>query len=212
VVHLVALATCALAWLAPATSTAVAQQGEARGRRSWNFNADRAGAIAAGFRSLVGRWEVADDGGNHVLEQRAESERRAYNLTLIDDTSYGDLDLSVRVKAGTGEVDQGGGIVWRARDQDNYYVARYNPLEDNYRAYKVENGRRTQLDHADAPGDRQWHTLRITMKGREMIGYLDGKKVLVVEDSTFRDAGKIGLWSKADARSSFDDLTVSDLP
>jgi hypothetical protein len=181
----------------------------AAGMKAWDFESDEPGKIARGFSNEAGRWEVAREGNNRVLAQRAVSERRSFNLTLVESTSYQDVDLSVRVKAQTGEVDQGGGLVWRARDKDNYYVARYNPLEDNYRVYKVENGKRTQLDHADAPGDRQWHTLRITMTGRDITGYLDGKKLLVAEDSTFPDAGRIGLWSKADAQSYFDDLTVS---
>jgi hypothetical protein len=115
----------------------------------------------------------------------------------------------VRLKAVAGETDRGGGLVWRAKDKNNYYIARYNPLEPNFRVYKVEDGKRTQLDHAEAPGDTEWHTLRITMNGREIFGYLDGKNLLEAEDSTFVDVGKIGLWSKSDARSYFDDLTVS---
>lgn len=179
-------------------------------KKAWDFEADAPGMIARGFTNEVGRWEVAEDVGNHVLAQRAENEDRVFNVTLVDGTNYKDLDLSVRVKALAGKNDQGGGLVWRARDRDNYYIARYNPLEDNLRLYKVENGRRTQLDHADVPGDRGWHTLRITMSGREILGYLDGKRVLVAEDSTFPDAGKIGLWSKSDAQSYFDDLTVAE--
>ncbi len=142
--------------------------------------------------------------------ERAENENRVFNVALVEGTNYKDLDLSVRLKAIAGKNDQGGGLVWRAKDTHNYYIARYNPLEDNLRVYKVENGKRTQLDHADVPGNREWHTLRITMSGREILGNLDGKKFLVAEDSTFPDAGKIGLWSKSDAQSYFDDLTVSE--
>lgn len=190
--------------IAPASWAAVVAGG-----KTWTFESARIGSAPEGFTQEVGRWEVVQDGANHVLAQMAESARRAYNLTLIDGTSYQDVDLSVRVKANTGAIDQGGGLVWRAKDKDNYYTARYNPLEDNFRVYKVENGRRTQLDHADAKGDREWHTLRITMNGREILGYLDGRKLLVAEDSTFPDAGKIGLWSKADACSFFDDLAIA---
>jgi hypothetical protein len=179
---------------------------------AWDFESDAAGGPARGFAVAVGRWEVAKDGENHVLAQLAASGRREYNLALAEGASYQHVDVSVRVKANAGEVDQGGGVVWRAKDKDNYYVARYNPLEDNFRAYKVEDGRRTQLDHADAPADRAWHTIRITMRGREITGWLDGKKLLVAEDSTFPDAGSIGLWSKADAQSYFDDLKAEALP
>jgi hypothetical protein len=180
--------------------------------RNWNFESDRIGSLPVGFTQVVGRWEVFADGDNRVLAQTAESERRAFNLTLIEDTRYQNLDVTVRVKASAGAVDQGGGLIWRAQDRNNYYVARYNPLEDNVRVYKVEGGRRTQLDHADAKGDREWHTLRITMTGREIVGYLDGRRLLVAEDSTFREAGKIGLWTKADARSVFDDLSAREIP
>lgn len=180
--------------------------------RSWDFESDATGAAPTGFTPEVGRWEVVAEGDNHVLAQTAASGPRAFNVTLVEGTSYKDLDLTVRLKAKTGEEDQGGGLVWRAQDRDNYYVARYNPLEDNLRVYKVEAGRRTQLDHADAKGDREWHTLRITMQGREIHGYLDGMRLLVAEDSTFSEAGKIGLWTKADARSGFDDLSVRETP
>ncbi len=165
--------------------------------------------MAEGFRHVEGRWVVTEDADNQVLAQRAESDDRTFNLTLVENTSHRDLELSVRLRAETGEIDQGGGFVWRAIDKDNYYIARYNPLEDNLRVYKVENGRRTQLDHADVPGDHKWHTLRITMNDREILGYFDDKRLLVAEDSTFREAGMIGLWTKADARSMFDDLKVT---
>ncbi len=177
--------------------------------RVWNFSSDEPGKPAAGFKTQVGTWEVAADGTNHVLAQKAENPDKTFNLALVEGTSYKDLDLSIRVKAIAGKNDQGGGFVWRAKDKDNYYIARYNPLEDNLRVYKVENGKRTQLDHAEVPGNHDWHTLRITMQGREILGYFDGKKVLVAEDSTFADAGQIGVWSKSDAQSEFDDLTVS---
>jgi hypothetical protein len=176
--------------------------------RSWDFEAEEVGKAPQGFHEEVGRWVVAQEGGNRVLAQRAENEDETFNLVLVEGTSYRDLDLSVRVKAGTGEIDQGGGFVWRARDKGNYYIARYNPLESSLRVYKVEDGERTQLDHADVPADHKWHTIRITMTGREALGYFDGKKVLVAEDRTFAEPGMVGLWSKADARSAFDDLKV----
>lgn len=177
----------------------------------WDFESDAVGKPAEGFTAEVGRWEVAQDGGNHVLAQLAENGNRVYNVALVDGTSYKDVDVSVRVKPGAGKLDQGGGLVWRAKDKDNYYIARFNPIEDNLRLYLVENGRRTQLDHADIVGDRDWHTLRITMTGRDITGWLDGKKLLIAEDSTFPDAGRIGVWSKSDAQSFFDDLKAGEV-
>ncbi len=178
-------------------------------RRCWDFESDQPGKIARGFSGQVGTWEVVPDGDNHVLAQKAKNDDDTFNVVLVDGTRYKDLDLSVRLKAVAGELDRGGGLVWRAKDKDNYYIARYNPLEDNFRVYKVEAGKRTQFQSAKVPGDTKWHTLRVTMSGTKITCYLDGKKLLEADDSTFPDAGKIGLWSKADAQSYFDDLNVA---
>jgi hypothetical protein len=179
-------------------------------RKVWDFEADEPGKIAKGFTSEVGRWEVVADGDNRVLAQKANNEDAVFNVALVEGTRYKDVDLSVRLRAVAGEVDQGGGLVWRARDKDNYYLARFNPLEDNFRVYKVEAGKRTQFASAKIPGDQKWHTLRVTMVGPRIACYLDGKKYLEAEDSTFPEAGKIGLWSKADAQSYFDDLAATE--
>ena len=162
----------------------------------------------ADSRPRSARWEVVRDGENQVLAQKASNPDETFNVALATDTHFKDLDISVRLKAVAGELDRGGGLVWRARDKDNYYIARYNPLEDNFRVYKVEKGQRTQFASAKVPGDTNWHTLRVTMAGRHITCYLDGKKHLEADDATFPDAGRIGLWSKADARSYFDDLVV----
>jgi hypothetical protein len=179
-------------------------------KKTWDFEQDELGKIAKGFTNEVGRWEVAQDGDNHVLFQKAKNEDATFNVALVDGTSYKDLDLSVKLKAVAGDVDRGGGVVWRAKDAKNYYIARYNPLEDNFRVYKVQDGKRTQFQSAKIPGDEKWHTLRVTMAGVKITCYLDGQKHLETEDSTFSDAGMIGLWSKADAQSYFDDLTASE--
>ncbi|MDR3638302.1 MAG: hypothetical protein P4L84_31150 [Isosphaeraceae bacterium] len=175
----------------------------------WDFEADEPGKIAKGFSAEVGTWVVAKDGGNQVLFQTAKNEDAVFNLALVRSIAYQDVDLTVRLKAIAGEVDRGGGLVWRAKDKHNYYICRYNPLEDNFRVYKVENGKRTQFASAKVPGDEAWHALRATMSGNKIACYLDDKKLLEVEDSTFPGPGMIGLWSKADAQSYFDDLSIS---
>lgn len=179
-------------------------------KKVWDFESDEPGKIARGFTGAGGTWEVARDTDNKVLFQKARNEDAVFNVALADETSYKDVDLSVRLRAVAGEVDQGGGVVWRAKDKSNYYIARFNPLEDNFRVYKVVAGKRTQFQSAKIPGDQQWHTLRVTMKGDKITCYLDGTKHLEAQDSTFPDAGKVGLWSKADAQSYFDDLTASE--
>lgn len=180
---------------------------------SWTFDTDKVGVTAMGFTAEVGEWKVVADetapSRPNVLAQMAKSASSTFNLTLISATTYQDTDLSVRMKAVAGEVDQGGGLVWRAKDAGNYYIVRYNPLEDNYRVYTVVNGRRAQLQSADVPHTDGWHILRVTMTGDHIECYYDGKKYLDVRDTTFKETGKIGLWTKADAQSHFDDITVS---
>ena len=183
------------------------------GKRSWDFDTDKAGTIAGGFTSEVGEWKIVADASApskaNVFAQLAKNERPVFNVALARETSYANVDITVKLRSIAGQIDQGGGVVWRARDAKNYYIARYNPLEENYRVYKIEEGRRTQLGTADIKRSEGWHTLRVTMTGEHIECYYDGKKYLDVNDSTFKDAGSIGLWTKADAQTHFDDLTVS---
>ncbi|MBF0495726.1 MAG: hypothetical protein HQK58_04000, partial [Deltaproteobacteria bacterium] len=131
-----------------------------------------------------------------------------FNLILIGGTSYKDIDLTVSMKAVAGAEDQGGGLVWRAKDGKNYYVARFNPLEDNYNLYKVKNGNRSQIGGVTIKSAPGWHALRVTMRGSRIEVYFDRKKVLDADDSTFTEPGGIGLWTKSDAQTHFDGLTV----
>jgi hypothetical protein len=160
-------------------------------------------------------WKIAEDKTapskrGLVLAQTAESPRGLFNLCVADQGRYRDVEVRVAFKAVRGKVDQGGGIVWRYQDADNYYVARMNPLESNYRVYKVVDGKRTQLDTKEdlkiAAG--QWHVLQIKQTGDHIECRLDGDKHLDVKDNTFTKAGKVGLWTKADAQTYFDDLRV----
>ncbi len=182
-------------------------------RESWNFDADNPGTIAKGFINNVGEWKIVADSTApslpNALAQLANSPESTFNITLVSDTHYKDLEVSVKMKALSGKGDQGGGLVWRAKDAKNYYVARYNPLENNYRVYKVEKGRRTQLKSAAIKRSEGWHTLMVTMKDDQIECYYDGTKYLDAKDFTFGSPGKIGLWTKADAQSHFDDLRVN---
>ncbi len=181
------------------------------GKQSWDFESDEPGTIAKGFTNEVGQWEVAKEGANKVLFQKAKSDDAIFNVALAEGTAYKDVELSGKLRAVAGDMDRGGGVVWRAKDKKNYYVCRYNPLEENFRVYKVVDGVRTMFKNAKTPGDDKWHFLRVTMVGPKITCYLDGQKLLEAEDETFKDAGAIGLWSKADAQSYFDDVTASDV-
>jgi hypothetical protein len=157
----------------------------------------------------VGKWKVVKAEGRRVLAQEARNPDKVFNVALIRRPHARDLDLSVKLKAIAGKDDQGGGLIWRAKDKNNYYIARYNPLEDNFRVYKVDRGKRTMFKNADIPHTPGWHTLRVTMRGTHIECFYDGKKYLECDDTTFPDTGMIGLWSKADAQSYFDDLSLT---
>jgi hypothetical protein len=135
-----------------------------------------------------------------------------FNLCVVEDSRSTDLEISVAFKAVQGKEDQGGGVVWRYKDADNYYICRMNPLEDNFRVYKVVAGKRMQLattkDDVKVPGN-EWHTVKAIMVGDRIECFLDGKKLLEAKDDTFKEAGKVGLWTKADAQTHFDQLTVT---
>jgi hypothetical protein len=179
-------------------------------KKTWTFEDDAPGAAPKGFSPAVGEWTVVSTDGGKVLAQSAKNANPVFNVVLVDDTKAKDVDISVKVKALAGEFDQGGGLVWRARDAKNYYIARFNHKEDNFRVYKVVDGVRSQpFQNADVKHHDGWTVVRVTMKGDHIECYIDGKKYLDVNDSTFSDAGKIGVWSKSDARSQFDDLTLS---
>ncbi len=164
-------------------------------------------------RGKLGRWEVRLDGDNKVLAQVSkENFGYHFNLAVWEKSSYQDLELTVKFKGVEGKEDRGGGPVWRYQNADNYYIARANPLENNFRVYKVVDGNRRQLASARLRvTSGEWHTIRILMQGNHIECYYDGKKYLDVKDDTFKQSGKIGLWTKADAVTYFDDLKVVTL-
>lgn len=180
--------------------------------KAWNFDSDQPNGTPEGFNVIVGEWKIVADSNApskpNVLAQLAKNSGSTFNLVLIGGTNNKNVDMSVKMKAISGKEDQGGGLVWRAQDSQNYYIARYNPLEDNYRVYKVDKGRRIQLQSADIKHSEGWHTLQVTMEGDHIQCYYDGQKHLDARDTTFQKAGAIGLWTKADAQSHFDDLTI----
>jgi 3-keto-disaccharide hydrolase len=187
----------------------------------WDFEDVKVGVLPRGWTAAKtgegegSDWKVVEDksapAGARVLAQLAAGPRPLFNLCVIDRTALKDLELSVAFKAVEGKVDQGGGVVWRYTDADNYYIARFNPLEDNYRLYKVVDGKRIQLatkERLEAPAGK-WHTLAIKMKGNSIECSLNGEKHLEAKDDTFNKPGQIGLWTKADAQTYFDKLEVS---
>jgi hypothetical protein len=144
-----------------------------------------------------------------------------FPVCVYDKFAAKDVDLSVKLKPISGDVDASGGIVWRYLDKGNYYVVRANALEDNVVLYKVEKGRRSDLKPKGAgrfaygketkvPA-RQWSTLRVVVQDKLFKIYFNGKELFEVEDGTFTAAGKVGFWTKADAVTEFDDLEAKSL-
>ena len=136
-----------------------------------------------------------------------------FNICWTDAITFRDGTIIVKVRADRGRIDQGGGPMWRVTDRNNYYVARLNPLEDNFRIYYVKRGRRVMIASADIHGIRagNWFTVRIDARGNHITGWVNGKKLLETTDDTFVNAGGVGVWTKADAASSFDDLEIKNL-
>lgn len=163
-------------------------------------------------------WKIVDDNGNKVLAQLySDNPNRHFNIIVNEEISLKDMTLTIRLKAVTGNHDQGGGFVWRFIDKDNYYVVRSNPLEDNVVLYKVENGKRSDLPLVDlgktygldVPSvGEAWHTLKLKVEGDLFTVYFEDKELFKVQDTTFPEAGKIGLWTKADAVTYFDDYEI----
>jgi len=186
-----------------------------------NFAADRIGAVPNGWTStLTGqgepKWTIDQDttapSKSNVVKQ---SGRATFPLLLRDDSSIEDGFVATMFKAVAGSQDRAAGLVWRARDANNYYVARANALEDNVVLYKTVRGVRSPLDIVGRKGGygveipvpaNQWLDLRIDFTGNRFAVRYRGKQLFEVEDRTFGDAGKVGLWTKADSVMLFDHI------
>ncbi len=166
-------------------------------------------------------WKILNDDGNKVLAQLSEDNPNYhFNEIVFDGFKVKNVELKVRMKGVKGGMDQGGGFVWRFIDADNYYVVRANPLEDNVVLYKVENGKRTDLPLIGKgrtygvdvePLGNGWNNLKLIVLDNLFTVYLNNKQIFQVRDETFANAGKIGLWTKADAVSYFDDFEIISL-
>lgn len=137
---------------------------------------------------------------------------RSFNLAINQSEKVKDLEIEVKLKALSGMIDQGGGPIWRVQDKNNYYITRWNPLETNLRLYYVKNGRRKQMQSVDITTDpNAWHTINVKAQEKKIVVSFDGKALIEAEDATFEKEGGIGLWTKADAATAFDDLKVIQL-
>ena len=178
-----------------------------------SFDRDAPGALPAGWRSgVTGRgspkWSVEADASApsrpNVLKQSGSD---TFPWCVRPDVSLENGYVEVRFKPLTGREDQAGGLVWRWKDGDNYYVARANALENNVSLYYTENGRRNTIKYVDAPvPGNVWHTLRVEFSGKKIRVILDGKLYIETDDSHIAGAGAVGVWTKADSVTLFDDF------
>ena len=197
-------------------------------RRVIDFESDKSGQAPAGFSFALtgsgrpGVWTVRRDDasperGNVLAQTDGDPTSYRFPMAVLDDTTSADLDMSVRFRPISGRVDQAAGLVWRYQDANNYYVVRANALEGNVVLYKVENGKRTDLPlkgtgrtygkKTDVPKNT-WSQLGVTVRGPLFTVSINGQGLYQVEDTTFAAAGKVGVWTKADSVTYFDDFTI----
>jgi hypothetical protein len=202
----------------------------------WRFNFDdeQVGGLPAGWRIDATKAGRGGDGAAHASWRimRADNapsppnvlavvepnhgENQTFNLCWTDAVRFLDGRILLRFTCVSGMVDQGGGPIWRVQDRDNYYICRANPLENNFRVYKVINGVRTQLGSAPvqmtADPHGGWHTIEVEHTGDRIVCTLDSTVRLEVTDSAIPNNGGVGVWSKADAAVHFDNLHIDATP
>jgi len=160
-------------------------------------------------RGPLATWALVEEkgpGGEACVALTQANHRSAgtYNLLWDTKSAFQNGQITVALKSTAGEEDQGGGILWRAQDKNNYYVARYNPLEKNLALYQVKDGQREKIASADyEKAADTWTTLTVGQQGDQILVTLDGQTLIRAEAGTFPDAGGIGLWTKADAATVF---------
>jgi hypothetical protein len=181
---------------------------------SATFDKDAVGQPPAGWTATKTgsgdpRWTIEKDdtapSGPNVLKQSGVA---TYPVCFKNDTSLKDGFVEVKFKPISGKEDQAGGVVWRLKDANNYYIARANALEDNVTIYDTLNGRRTERKRFGMKvASNMWHALRVDFQGSHFTVTLDGKKAIDWDDEKFKDAGKVGVWTKADSVTLFDDFS-----
>ena len=179
-----------------------------------DFDKDKTGVLPAGWIAGVTgggtpKWAVEADSTApsqpNVLKQ---SGKGAFPWSVREKLSIADGFVEVRFKSISGNEDQAGGVVWRWKDGDNYYVARANALENNVSLYYTTNGRRNTLKYVDAPVPRNvWHALRVEFSGEKIKVLLNGKTTIEFQDKHIAGPGTVGVWTKADSVTAFDDFS-----
>ena len=197
--------------------------------QSVTFDEEKAGSVPSGWTTAVThegarpRWEVVPDASapskpNVLAQLSSEPARAQFPLVILEAVSLENGEIEVKFKPVSGEVDRAAGLVWRYRDENNYYIVRANALENNVVLYKVADGKRASLAPKGTPAGTygvdcevpagHWSALKVVVEGSRFTVLFDGEKLFEVEDGTFTGAGRVGLWTKADSVTYFDDFEV----
>jgi hypothetical protein len=179
-----------------------------------NFDGCACGAAPQGWTCGVTgkgapKWAVETDrsapSAPNVLRQSASG---TFPWCVKKGVSLADGFVEVKFKPENGREDQAGGIIWRWQDGDNYYVARANALENNVSLYYTADGKRNTLKYVNAPVPANvWHALRVEFSGTRIKVLLDGEPYVEQEDSHIQGSGAVGVWTKADSVTAFDDFS-----
>lgn len=190
-----------------ASPSASPQPAAAPGR--WNVDTDTAGSTPAGAQVFSGQWGVrAEADAPSPPNALCQTGQADFPSIGLDNRTYADLTLSAKFKPISGKEDQAGGLIFRVQDKDNYYIARANALEDNLIFFIYQNARRSQLKSAGAKvANGVWHDLRVDVRGNAFVAFLDGSRVVEVTDDRYKTGG-IGLWTKSDSVTCFDDVQL----
>ena len=182
------------------------------------FDQDTAGSAPSGWTAGVTgrgshRWTVeADAGASSMPNVLKQSGRGDFPWCVKKEPQFADGYVEVKFKPISGKEDEAGGVVWRWKDGDNYYVARANALENNVSLYYTQNGRRITIKYVDAPvAKNQWHTLRAEFAGNRIGVALDGKVYIEADDAHIAGSGRVGVWTKADSVTMFDDFAYGQV-
>ena len=178
-----------------------------------NFDDMKVGTVPPGWTATqtgsgTAKWSVEKDNSApskpNVLKQSGQA---TFPVCFKNGANIKDGFVEVKFKPIAGKEDQAGGVIWRLQDANNYYIARANALENNVTIYHTIKGKRTEKKRTNTNvASGQWHTLRVDFNGNHFTVTFDGKKAIEWDDDTFKDAGKVGVWTKADSVAEFDDF------
>ena len=175
----------------------------------FNFDNIPNGKLPAGAQAFSGTWGVrTEKGAPSAPKALCQTGKAEYPALILKDKAYSDVQILTSFKPISGKEDQAAGIIFRVLDKDNYYILRANALENNIILFKYENGKRSSIKEANVKiAKGVWQNLRVDAKGSLIRGYLEGKLVVEATDTAF-NSGNVGLWTKADSQSCFDNVLI----